>query len=92
MKRTLTKYQERQLSYALSDAGNFGFLVSNGSYRTTKAAIDRCIDAFIRDEILEPVREGNLTYFEFTCKARDYVDTFKLQDAWRWFYRKGGSK
>lgn len=93
IKRNLTKFQEAQLSFALSDKGNFEIALRVGSMkrRVSNQAINRCFDAFVREGILEPVEEEGLTHYEFTCKARDYIDTFNLQDAWKKFYN-GGAK
>jgi len=78
--RTLTKFQEAQLAFALSDRGNFDLAVriciSNGVRVFREDAVLRCWDAFVREGICEKVREGNLTHLEFTCKARDYIDKY----------------
>jgi len=80
MKRTLTKFQEAQLAFALSNDGKFCLAVQlvgkTGTHKFRHDAIVRCWDAFLHEGITEHVREGNLTFQEFTCKARDYVDTF----------------
>ena len=76
--RNLTKFQEAQLAFALSDKGRFSIATKvEGKRKFRRDAIERCWLAFEREGITEIVWSGNLGSFEFTCKARDYVEFFK---------------